>query len=99
MTGAPKIAAMKILESLEPCVRGYYSGAMGYLGFDGGMDLSMVIRAIQLIGSRALVGAGGAVVAGSDPESEWREALAKASPTLSSIAKLRGMTLPSFDEL
>ncbi len=99
MTGAPKIAAMKILESLEPCVRGYYSGAMGYLGFDGSMDLSMVIRAVQLIGKRALVGAGGAVVAGSDPESEWREALAKAMPALGSVAKLKGMTLPLTDEM
>ncbi len=98
MTGAPKIAAMKILESIEPFVRGYYSGAMGYIGFDGGMDLSMVIRAVQLIGSRALVGAGGAVVAGSDPESEWHEALAKAKPALNAVAKLGGMTLPDFDE-
>ena len=97
MTGAPKIAAMKILESIEPCVRGYYSGAMGYLGFDGGLDLSMVIRAVQLIGSRARVGAGGAVLAGSDPDSEWREAVSKAKPALNAIAKLGGKTLPGLD--
>ncbi len=93
MTGAPKIAAMKILEELEPCVRGYYSGAMGYLGFDGAMDLSMVIRAVQLLGKRALVGAGGAVVAASEAGAEWREALTKARSPLQAIAHAQGLKL------
>ncbi len=93
MTGAPKIAAMKILEEMEPCVRGYYSGAMGYLGFDGAMDLSMVIRAVQLVGKRALVGAGGAVVAASEAEAEWREALTKARSPLQALARAQGLKL------
>ncbi|TFG86483.1 MAG: anthranilate synthase component I family protein, partial [Gemmatimonadales bacterium] len=86
MTGAPKIAAMQILEGLEPCVRGWYSGCQGYLGFDGSLDLSIVIRGIQLIGGQALVGAGGAVVYDSDPEAEWEEARHKARASLAALA-------------
>ncbi len=96
MTGAPKIAAMNILETLEPSVRGWYSGCQGYLGFDGGMDLSIVIRGIQLIEGRALVGAGGAVVEGSDPEGEWREALHKAAAPLRALAIASGRLAPEL---
>ncbi|MCP4550026.1 MAG: aminodeoxychorismate synthase component I [bacterium] len=90
MTGAPKIAAMDILEELEPRVRGNYSGCLGYLGFDGSLDLSIVIRSIQLINGRAVVGAGGAVVYDSDPEDEWREALHKADAPLRALAGVQG---------
>jgi para-aminobenzoate synthetase component I len=90
MTGAPKIAAMNILEELEPKVRGYYSGCQGYLGFDGSMDLSIIIRSVQLVGRRAIVGAGGAVVYDSDPEQEWREALHKADAPLRALAEVQG---------
>lgn len=85
MTGAPKIAAMQILETLEPVVRGWYSGCLGYLGFDGSLDLSIVIRSIQLVKGRALVGAGGAVVYDSDPEAEWAEAEHKAAAALRAL--------------
>jgi len=93
MTGAPKIAAMNILERLEPLVRGYYSGAAGYLGFDGSADLSMVIRSVQIIGKRAMVGAGGAVLASSDPDMEWLEATAKARAPLEALAAAQGLEL------
>ena len=86
MTGAPKIAAMQILEGLEPCVRGWYSGCQGYLGFDGSLDLSIVIRGIQLIRGQALVGAGGAVVFDSEAEAEWEEARHKARAALAALA-------------
>ena len=90
MTGAPKIAAMNLLEEMEPRVRGWYSGAVGYLGFDGAMDLSIVIRGIQIVGERALVGAGGAVTFDSDPEGEWQEALQKADAPLRALAEAQG---------
>jgi len=96
MTGAPKIAAMEILASMEPAVRGWYSGCQGYLGFDGGMDLSIVIRGIQLMKGRALIGAGGAVVYDSDPENEWREALHKAAAPLRALALESGGELPGW---
>jgi len=90
MTGAPKIAAMNLLEEMEGRARGYYSGVQGYLGFDGAMDLSIVIRSAQLLGDRAIVGAGGAVVYDSDPEGEWREALQKAAMPLRALAAAQG---------
>ncbi len=85
MTGAPKLAAMRILDRLEPVRRGIYSGAIGYLDVRGGADLSVVIRSILLRNGRAYVHTGGAIVADSDPASEWRETLAKARPLLAAL--------------
>ncbi len=82
MTGAPKIAAMRLLERLEPVRRGIYSGAIGYFDARGGADLSVVIRAAIARDGRAFVHAGGGIVADSDPAAEWREALCKAAPLL-----------------
>lgn len=78
MTGAPKIAAMKIIDRLEPTRRGPYSGALGYLDFRGTLDLSIVIRTLLIVGGEAHYGSGGAVVYDSDPESEYQEMLDKA---------------------
>ncbi|MGH7341884.1 MAG: chorismate-binding protein, partial [Candidatus Rokuibacteriota bacterium] len=82
MTGAPKIAAMRLLERLEPVRRGIYSGAIGYFDARGGADLSVVIRAAIARDGRAFVHTGGGIVADSDPAAEWREALWKAAPLL-----------------
>jgi para-aminobenzoate synthetase len=82
MTGAPKLRSMQILDRLEPDPRGIYSGALGYLGLGGGIDLSIVIRTAVLRDGVATVGSGGAVTVRSDPEEEWREMLLKARPTL-----------------
>ncbi|MFP8878702.1 MAG: aminodeoxychorismate synthase component I [Myxococcota bacterium] len=78
MTGAPKIAAMRILDGLEPVRRGIYSGAIGYFDARGGMDLSVVIRTILAQRGRAYVHSGGGIVADSDPVEEWAEACDKA---------------------
>ena len=78
MTGAPKIAAMRLLDELEPVRRGVYSGALGYLDVRGGMDLSVVIRTLVVQKDRVHVHAGGAVVADSDPQTEYEESLHKA---------------------
>jgi para-aminobenzoate synthetase len=82
MTGAPKLRSMRILERLEPEPRGIYSGALGYLGLGGGIDLSIVIRTAVIRDGVATVGSGGAVTVRSDPEEEWREMLVKARPLL-----------------
>jgi para-aminobenzoate synthetase component 1 len=82
MTGAPKIAAMRLLNRLEPVRRGVYSGALGYLDARGGADLAVVIRTILVTGGRAHLHAGGGIVADSEPEAEWREALDKLRPLL-----------------
>jgi para-aminobenzoate synthetase len=78
MTGAPKLRTMRIIDELEGAARGIYSGAVGYLGLGGGCDFSVAIRTIVVDGGTATVGAGGAIVAQSDPEAEYEEMLLKA---------------------
>ncbi len=85
MTGAPKLRSMEILDRLEPEPRGIYSGALGYLGLGGGVDLSIVIRTAVLREGVATVGSGGAITVRSDPEEEWREMLLKAGPILDAL--------------
>ena len=87
MTGAPKLAAMRLLDHLEPVRRGVYSGAVGYLDARGGADLAVVIRTVVLVGGRAFVHAGGGIVADSEPHAEWLETLAKARPLLEALAE------------
>ena len=86
MTGAPKIAAMRILDAIEPVRRGVYSGAIGYLDVRGGADLSVVIRTLLMKDGRAYLHAGGAVVADSDPVAEYHESLDKARALLAAVA-------------
>lgn len=78
MTGAPKIAAMRLIERLEPVRRGVYSGAIGYLDVRGGFDLSVVIRTLLVEKGRVHIHAGGAIVADSSPAGEIEESLDKA---------------------
>jgi aminodeoxychorismate synthase component I len=78
MTGAPKLAAMRILDKLEPVGRGIYSGAIGYFDLRGGADLSVVIRTLLLHRGRAYLHTGGGIVADSDPQAEWQETVDKA---------------------
>lgn len=78
ITGAPKIRAMEILEGLEPTRRGLYTGSIGYLGRDGDLDLSIVIRTAILKDGTAHLQVGGGIVADSDPASEYQETLDKA---------------------
>ncbi|MBN1188973.1 MAG: aminodeoxychorismate synthase component I [Dehalococcoidales bacterium] len=77
ITGAPKIRAMEIIEELEPTRRSVYTGSLGYIGFDGNLDLNIVIRTFLVKGNRAYFQMGGAVVYDSDPEAEYRETLDK----------------------
>ena len=85
MTGAPKRRALEILDELEGAPRGVYSGAIGYFGLGGGCDLSVAIRTIVVAEGRASVGAGGAIVLGSDPEAEHEEMLLKAAAPLRAL--------------
>jgi aminodeoxychorismate synthase component I len=79
MTGAPKIAACNLLSTLEAEPRGVYSGSVGWLGYDGVSELSVVIRTLQRWGDRARWDVGGGVVWDSTAEGEWEEALSKAA--------------------
>ncbi|MCF7855506.1 MAG: anthranilate synthase component I [Candidatus Pacebacteria bacterium] len=78
LTGAPKIRAMEIIHELEPQARGAYGGAVGYLGYDGAMDLAITIRTLEIDGDRVSVQAGAGIVADSDPEKEYEETVNKA---------------------
>ena len=82
VTGAPKVRAMQIIDELEPVKRGIYSGAVGYLGFNGDMDVAIAIRTAVLKGGRLHAQAAAGIVADSDPSSEWQETLHKARALL-----------------
>jgi anthranilate synthase component 1 len=73
VTGAPKVRAMQIIDELEPVKRGVYSGAVGYLGFNGDMDVAIAIRTAVLKGGRLHAQAAAGIVADSEPLAEWQE--------------------------
>jgi para-aminobenzoate synthetase component 1 len=79
ITGAPKLAAMRIIEALEPWRRGLYCGAIGWLGYDGAMDSSIAIRGGVEAGGVLRFAAGGGLVADSTALDEYQECLDKAA--------------------
>lgn len=85
MTGAPKIKAVEILQSLESGPRNIYSGAFGYLGFDGSADFGMTIRTLVFEGTSATLGVGGGITIDSDPESEFEETMLKSKALLKAL--------------
>ncbi len=79
ITGAPKIRAMEIIAEIEPTCRGPYCGSIGYIGFNGDMDTSIVIRTYAIKNNSITFQAGGAIVVDSNPEAEYQEMLTKAN--------------------
>ncbi|MDO9281471.1 MAG: anthranilate synthase component I [Methylotenera sp.] len=82
VSGAPKVRAMEIIDELEPSKRGIYAGAVGYLGFNGDMDVAIAIRTGVIKNNRLYVQAGAGIVADSIPQSEWIETQNKARAVL-----------------
>lgn len=82
LSGAPKVRAMEIIAELEPSKRGIYGGAVGYLGFNGDMDLAIAIRTAVVKDQMLYVQAGAGIVADSQLDSEWQETLNKAQAVL-----------------
>ncbi len=78
ITGAPKVRAMEIIAELEPVARGAYCGSLGYLGFDGSLDLSILIRTVTAGRGWWQASVGGGIVAQSEPEAEYEETWHKA---------------------
>jgi para-aminobenzoate synthetase len=85
MTGAPKLRTMEIIDRIEGRPRGVYSGVLGFFGVNGAADLSVVIRTLLASPVGLTIGAGGAIVAASDPEAELEEMLLKARPLLAAV--------------
>lgn len=77
ITGAPKIRAMEIIDELEPTCRSVYTGSIGYLSFNGDLDLNIAIRTFIVKDGKAYFQAGGGIVYDSDPEAEYGETLHK----------------------
>eukprot|EP00903_Cladosiphon_okamuranus_P004312 g4310.t1 len=82
LSGAPKIRAMEIIDELEPVKRGIYGGAVGYLGWNGDMDVAIAIRTGVIKDNKLYVQAGGGIVADSVPRLEWKETMNKARAML-----------------
>jgi para-aminobenzoate synthetase component I len=86
VTGAPKVRAMEIIAELEPTARGAYCGSLGYIGFDGTMDTSILIRTITAGRGWWQFPVGGGITAKSDPDREYEETWHKAEGLIRSIS-------------
>jgi anthranilate synthase component 1 len=86
VSGAPKVAAMEIIDRLEPVARGPYAGAVGYLDFSGNVDTAICLRTVVLAREQAWVQAGAGIVHDSDPAAEYDETMNKAAAALAALA-------------
>ncbi|MEY6433407.1 anthranilate synthase component I [Thioalkalicoccus limnaeus] len=86
VSGAPKIRAMEIIDELEPVKRGVYSGAIGYLSWNGNMDTAIAIRTAVIKDGRLHIQAGAGVVADSVPALEWKETMNKGRAIFRAVA-------------
>ena len=85
ITGAPKVRAMEIIDELEPTKRSVYTGGIGYLSYNGDLDLNIAIRTFLVKERKAYFQVGGAVVYDSDPEAEYQETLDKARALIDAL--------------
>jgi len=85
ITGAPKIRSMEIIDELEDVKRSVYTGAIGYISFDGNMDTSIVIRTFIMKGKKLYFQVGGGIVADSSPEKEYEETIHKAAGLMQAL--------------
>jgi len=85
VSGAPKVRAMEIINELETTKRGVYAGAVGYLGFNGDMDVAIAIRTAVIKDNILYVQAGAGIVSDSIPQKEWEETQNKAKAILRAV--------------
>jgi para-aminobenzoate synthetase component 1 len=88
ITGCPKIRSMEVIDELEPVRRHVYTGSIGYLGFNGTMDLSIAIRTATISGGRLVYSVGGGIVYDSRPEDEFEETLHKGRTISNALEKM-----------
>jgi anthranilate synthase component 1 len=92
VSGAPKIRAIEIIDQQEPVPRGLYAGAVGYIGFDGGLEFAIAIRTAVVKDGMAMVQAGAGIVADSDPDREWIETNQKLAAMKQAVKMAGGST-------
>ncbi|WP_299093023.1 aminodeoxychorismate synthase, component I [uncultured Metabacillus sp.] len=85
ITGAPKVRTMEIIEELEPTRRGIYTGSIGWIGYDGNMELNIVIRTLFAKDGYGYVQSGAGIVIDSNPDFEYKESLKKAKAMIKAI--------------
>ena len=85
VTGAPKVQSLRVIAQLEATAREVYTGSIGYCSPIAGVELNVAIRTFELRDGRIWIGAGGGIVADSDPRGELDEAIAKARPIAAAV--------------
>lgn len=85
ITGCPKIRSMEIIEELEPDRRGFYTGSMGYIGWNGNVDFNILIRSSVIVDQKIFFNTGAGIVADSDPVSEYKETIYKAEAIIEAL--------------
>jgi len=85
ITGAPKVRAMEIIDEIEPTKRSVYTGSIGYLSFNGDMDINIVIRTFLIKEGKAYFQVGGGIIYDSDPKAEYMETLDKAKALIRAL--------------
>ena len=93
LSGAPKVRAMQIINELEPSARGAYGGCVGYIGYNGQMDMAITIRTLQITGGKLAVRAGGGIVYDSVAEMEYEETRSKSRAVARAIEAASRLTL------
>ncbi|MBU6510446.1 MAG: chorismate-binding protein, partial [Gammaproteobacteria bacterium] len=93
VSGAPRVRALEIIDELEPVKRGIYSGAVGYLGWNGNLDMAIAIRTAVVKDGYLHVQAGAGIVHDSVPEREWQETLNKGQALIRAVAMAGGGAL------
>ena len=99
LSGAPKVRAMEIFESLEPDKRGVYSGAVGYIGWNGNMDTAIAIRTALIKDKVCYIQAGAGIVADSDPQLEWEETMNKGRAVFKAVEMVNRGLHKAIDEI
>lgn len=90
VSGSPKIRAIELIQRLEPCARGPYAGAVGYVGSNGELDLAIAIRTLLITKDKVSVQAGAGIVFDSSPEAEHDETVHKAGALLQTLERASG---------
>ncbi|NKB77140.1 MAG: anthranilate synthase component I [Gammaproteobacteria bacterium] len=99
LSGAPKVRAMEIFEGMEPDKRGIYSGAIGYIGWNGNMDTAIAIRTALIKDKTVHIQAGAGIVADSEPRKEWEETMNKGRAVFKAVEMAhKGLQSPLGEE-